>query len=84
MNPATFPRKTLPDKDRIGRGPSAPRPLLTVKEAAAYLRLSKSTLDKMRLSGTGAEYAKLGRRVVYTVTDLESWVAGRKRRHTAQ
>ena len=43
--------------------------------AAEYLQLSVSTLAKMRLKGTGPAYAKLGRRVVYRLQDLDVWVA---------
>jgi hypothetical protein len=44
---------------------------LSVREAAQYLGLSKSLLDKKRLDGTGAVYLKLGRRVLYDIEDLE-------------
>jgi predicted DNA-binding transcriptional regulator AlpA len=57
---------------------------LSVKEAAAYLSLSKSWLDKRRLDGNGPAYLKLGRRVAYDVADLENWAASNKRRHTAE
>lgn len=55
---------------------------LTVREAAEFLRLSKSFLDKRRLDGTGPQYSKLGARVIYDISDLESWVSASKRRHT--
>ena len=47
--------------------------LMTPAEAATYLRLSKSTLDKLRLTGGGLVYAKFGRRVVYLGEDLFAW-----------
>lgn len=56
---------------------------MSVREAANFLRLSKSFLDKRRLDGTGPEYLKLGRRVVYDARDLESWASNTKRRHTS-
>jgi predicted DNA-binding transcriptional regulator AlpA len=61
-----------------------PHRKLNVKEAAAYLGLSVSTLNKMRLTGTGPPYMKLGRRVVYDLRDLEDWAAQRKRNHTSE
>ena len=56
---------------------------LTAREAAAHLRLSKSLLDKLRLTGDGPAYMKLGsRRIVYEVSDLNAW-AERGRHETA-
>ena len=57
---------------------------LNVQEAARLLGLSVSTLNKMRLTGSGPPYLKLGRRVVYDVHDLEAWAASRKRNHTSE
>lgn len=48
---------------------------IRVKEAADYVGLSKSTLDKLRCYGTGPVYFKLGRAVVYRKSDLDDWVA---------
>ena len=61
-----------------------PHRKLNVKEAAAYLGLSTSTLNKMRLTGTGPPYMKLGRRVLYDLRDLEQWAVQRKRDHTSE
>jgi len=57
---------------------------LTVREAAAHLRLSKSHLDKLRLAGGGPAYLKLGRRVVYDLRDLETWAEGSRRTSTSE
>ena len=52
--------------------------------AAEYLGLSASTLAKMRLRGDGPLYSKLGPRiVVYSIRDLEVYVAARRRRSTS-
>ena len=82
VNPATEP---------LGRNAAQrmtqfelPSRKLSVKEAAAYLGLSVSTLNKLRLSGKGPRYLKLGRRVLYDIRDLESWVAERTRSHTSE
>lgn len=48
--------------------------LLDVNDAAKYLNLSKSTLAKMRLSGKSPKYIKLGRKVAYRATDLDTWI----------
>ena len=55
---------------------------LRTPQAAEYLGLSTSTIEKMRLRGDGPRYAKLGRLVVYAITDLEVWVEGHKRLST--
>jgi hypothetical protein len=44
---------------------------LTACEAAKVLGLAPSTLAKLRLSGNGPVYCKLGRRVGYRREDLE-------------
>ncbi|ABS65836.1 MULTISPECIES: helix-turn-helix transcriptional regulator [Xanthobacter] len=54
--------------------PLPPRYLRT-KEAAVFLSLSPRTLEKHRTYGTGPAYRKLGGRVVYSVEDLQAWVA---------
>lgn len=46
---------------------------IRVKQAAAYLGLSKSTMDKLRHFGGGPRYFKLGRTIIYDVADLDSW-----------
>ncbi|CAN5345528.1 hypothetical protein BH10PSE3_BH10PSE3_11630 [soil metagenome] len=46
---------------------------LNTREAGAFLRLSHRTLEKFRSVGGGPTYRKLGGRVVYAVSDLQSW-----------
>jgi predicted DNA-binding transcriptional regulator AlpA len=58
---------------------------LRAPAAAAYLRLSTSTLAKMRLRGDGPAYCKAGARVVvYDVADLDKWLTSQKRYSTSQ
>lgn len=60
------------------------RTKLTVSEAAEYVRLSPSTLNKMRLRGDGPAYLKLGpRRVIYDRIDLDEWLNRSRRRSTS-
>ncbi|WP_354080649.1 helix-turn-helix domain-containing protein [Bradyrhizobium sp. S3.5.5] len=56
---------------------------LRVAEAAEHLRLSKSTLDKLRCHGGGPRYFKLGRAIVYARDDLDAWMTSRRRESTA-
>lgn len=58
-------------------------PFLNVKEAAAYLRLKKRTLDNMRWLGIGPRYRKHGGRVVYHRDDLKDWSHSARRRSTS-
>lgn len=57
---------------------------LRTSEAAAYIGLSKSTLEKLRVTGGGPEYSALGRVIVYRVEDLDAWVLSHKRRSTSE
>ncbi len=52
-----------------------PSRYLRTPEAARMVGLSIRTLEKHRIYGTGPRYSKLGGRVVYSVEDLQAWVA---------
>src|SRR3546814_16363936 len=58
--------------------------LLNVRDAASFLGLSKSFLDKARIRGDGPHYLKLGSRVPYRTEALQSWLAARERLSTSQ
>jgi len=51
-----------------------PSPRLKVQDAANYLGLSKSLLDKMRMEGRGPRYLKVGNRVFYRANDLAAYL----------
>jgi predicted DNA-binding transcriptional regulator AlpA len=51
--------------------------ILKPADAAAYLKLSQSTLAKLRLYGTGPRYTKVGRAVRYRRADLDAWINAR-------
>jgi Helix-turn-helix domain len=57
--------------------------LLVESEAAAHLRVSKSFLAKKRCSGGGPLFVKIGRRVLYRLSDLEEFTEQGKRRSTS-
>jgi hypothetical protein len=61
--------------------------VLSAGDAARALGIAPSTLAKLRLSGNGPIYCKLGRRVVYRREDLAAWleshVARNRRRSEA-
>lgn len=50
---------------------------LKTPEAAAYLGLSRRTLEKWRATGKGPRYSRLGRSVVYAVADLDDFARAR-------
>lgn len=62
-------------------------PTLTMtrtREAAAFLKLAESTLRKVGVYGGGPAYSKAGARtVVYSLADLEAWVASTRRLSTS-
>jgi predicted DNA-binding transcriptional regulator AlpA len=59
--------------------------LLRPAEAASLLRLSISTLAKMRMRGDGPPYVKSGHKVVlYRSSDLQEWLARRRRSSTSE
>ena len=51
--------------------------------AAAYCGSTKSTFEKYRVKGNGPAFIKIGSRVVYDVTDLDAWLAARRRLSTS-
>ena len=59
--------------------------MLTVLEAADYLRLSIRTLERLRCSGQGPKFVKCGRRCIrYQQSDLDAWIASRVVRSTSE
>ena len=64
---------------------SVPLEILDEREAAAFLRLSSRTLQRMRLDGGGPAYVQLGeRRIAYRIASLRDWLANRESRSTSQ
>jgi predicted DNA-binding transcriptional regulator AlpA len=60
------------------------RKKLNTPQAAEYLGLGKSTLDKLRVTGGGPAYIKIGKRVVYDPADLDAWFAKHRRTSTSE
>lgn len=54
---------------------------LNTVEAARFLGVSKSWMNKARCAGDGPPFIRLGGRVGYIPADLEKWRA--KHRHTS-
>jgi predicted DNA-binding transcriptional regulator AlpA len=60
------------------------RRILRTRDAANYVGLAASTLEKARLTGWGPRFVKLGRSVGYDVQDLDRWLDERKRESTSE
>jgi len=74
--------------DETATAPSFPD-LLDTQETAEYLRISVSTLERMRLDGSGPQFIKLGigkkrARVVYRRADIEAWLLAQSFSATSQ
>ena len=57
--------------------------MLRTREAAAYIGMAKSTLEKLRVYGGGCPYIRVGRVVVYDPADLDDWLASHRRTSTS-
>lgn len=80
---------TSPRTRRAGNLPD--RRILTVHEAAQFLNVSASFLNKARVTGGaggGPRYIKFSPssrgRVGYELADLEHWLDSKKRNHTSE
>ncbi len=58
--------------------------IMRVKEAAKYLGLSVSMLNKWRVTGEGPKFIKLGRAVAYRISDLHDWLERQAKKSTSQ
>ena len=57
---------------------------LSVREAAAYTGIGKSTLDRWRAVGTGPEFIwRSDHRVAYAIEDIDNYMAARRRKPSA-
>lgn len=59
------------------------RPKMRTPATSKYSGWSVSTLNKMRVSGRGPAYYKIGRVVVYDPDDVDEWLANNRRLSTS-
>lgn len=52
--------------------------MLRTPEAAQYLGLSESQLEKWRQTRSGPPFARFGRAIAYDQQDLDRWIADQK------
>ena len=57
---------------------------LDVTAAAEYCGISVAYLAKLRVTGNGPVFIRLGRRVVYDSDDLDAWLAAGRRHSTSE
>lgn len=58
--------------------------IFNTRDAAGYVRLAKTTLERFRLTGEGPQYCKLGGAVRYRKVDLDAWLESRRVRSTSE
>ena len=73
--------------ERLGRienilsvqGKQSPeREFLNIDEAAEFIGVSRQTLDKWRMDATGPAVHRVGRRVLYSIVDLRTFMEGHR------
>ncbi|NNH67831.1 helix-turn-helix transcriptional regulator [Rhizobium laguerreae] len=55
---------------------------MRVNDASEYTSISVSTLNKLRLTGGGPTYVKIGKSVVYLISDLDAWLEAKRQKTT--
>ncbi|MEP6868700.1 MAG: helix-turn-helix domain-containing protein [Novosphingobium sp.] len=59
--------------------------ILTVREAAQYLKLGKPTLDRYRVTGDGPRYVRMSPGAIrYRRADLECWLESKLTSSTSE
>ncbi|MEM9500601.1 MAG: helix-turn-helix domain-containing protein [Pseudomonadota bacterium] len=51
-----------------------PREYLNIDEAADFIGVSKQTMDRWRMEAIGPTVHRVGRRVLYSLTDLRAFM----------
>jgi predicted DNA-binding transcriptional regulator AlpA len=57
--------------------------LLNTRQAAERCNLSPRTFEKLRMTGGGPPFIRLGGAVRYQLEDLDAWIASNRRRTTS-
>lgn len=68
----------------MGSGSTHEIVMLDTRQAAEFLHLEASTLERWRTKGDGPIFLKVGGRVLYTLEALQTYIAERQRRSTAE
>ena len=80
------PAASAPDPSAVipHLGSMADDRLMVVTETAAYIRSSKSFLDKGRLTGRGPPFICVGRKILYRKSAVDAWLSKREFESTSQ
>lgn len=57
---------------------------LNTHQAADEFGLSKSWLAKLRLSGNGPTYCKVGKRIFYRRDEFQNWIVSHSQKSTSE
>ncbi|MCK0172346.1 helix-turn-helix domain-containing protein [Aliiroseovarius sp. S1123] len=57
---------------------------LTEAQTAEMLNISARTLQRFRLEGGGPKFCKAGKRVLYAIPDLETWLKEHRHASTSE
>jgi hypothetical protein len=86
VKPSNLPLNSASDpviREKPRRNWPVVSPFLTTKEAAAYLRLSPRSIERLRVDGNGPPYKKCGNgkkaKVLYAIDDLDAWLVDARR-----
>jgi len=55
------------------------REYLNIKEAAEFIGVSRQTLDLWRMNAQGPAVHRVGKRVLYSIADLHSFMADQRK-----
>ena len=58
--------------------------LIDTSEAAQHLRVSRQTLAKWRLHGSGPRFIRCGRKILYSTEAIALWLDGRTAASTSE
>lgn len=61
-----------------------PEEFVDVLELTRRTHLGKSSWDKIRMTEDGPPYIKIGRRVIYRWSDVQSWLSAQARTSTRE
>jgi predicted DNA-binding transcriptional regulator AlpA len=76
--------KSATEVPQSGPPQTGPRRVLRTPAAAEYIGLTASTLEKMRLFGTGPPFVRIGSRAVgYCIDDLDRFIEAGRRTSTS-
>jgi hypothetical protein len=68
----------------VSESPQSASPFLDTAQAAEFLKISPRTLEKQRVVGGGPRFRKFGSRVLYALSDLQTWADQRSYANTSE